>query len=82
MNYVVYILYSERLGRYYVGHTSNITDRLQRHNTGRSTYTSKGMPWSLVKEFLCADRGQAVRLEKEIKGRGIKRYIEDNNIGM
>jgi putative endonuclease len=82
MNYVVYILYSESLGKYYVGHTNNIKERLKRHNTGRSTYTSKGMPWNLAKEYLCASRSEAVQLEKEIKSRGIKRYIEDNNIGM
>lgn len=65
-----------------MGHTNNIKERIQRHNTGRSKYTSKGMPWSMVIEYLCASRIEAVQLEKEIKGRGIKRYIEDNNIGM
>lgn len=33
--YYVYMLYSAILDRYYVGQTSNLEDRLKRHNQGR-----------------------------------------------
>ncbi|WP_370281134.1 GIY-YIG nuclease family protein [Robiginitalea marina] len=78
MNYLVYVLYSKKLNRYYVGNTQNLEDRLQRHNTGGSKYTSRGIPWNLVRCFECSTRSEAVRLERQIKARGINRYLEEN----
>jgi len=46
--FLVYILYSETTGRYYVGHTADTLDRLTRHNDGRSTSTKSGRPWTLI----------------------------------
>jgi putative endonuclease len=48
MQYHVYILYSKKLNRFYVGQTSNLNNRLIEHNTGESPYTSAGIPWTLV----------------------------------
>ncbi|QYH39290.1 GIY-YIG nuclease family protein [Algoriphagus sp. NBT04N3] len=39
MEFVVYILFSERLGKYYVGQTSDLDKRLKRHNSGRERFT-------------------------------------------
>ncbi len=36
MGYCVYIVQSEKDGTYYVGHTNNLGERLDRHNSGRS----------------------------------------------
>ena len=44
----VYILFSERLNKYYVGSTTNIERRIIEHNTGLSTFTKSGMPWSVA----------------------------------
>jgi len=38
--YFTYILYSESLGKYYKGSTSNVEKRLKRHNSGSEKYTS------------------------------------------
>ncbi|TWR24493.1 hypothetical protein FPZ42_15445 [Mucilaginibacter achroorhodeus] len=32
MEYFCYIIYSERLDKYYVGHTENLNTRLKQHN--------------------------------------------------
>ena len=42
-----YILYSEKLNKYYVGACIDIDRRLKEHNTGHSKYTSTGLPWIL-----------------------------------
>ncbi|WP_211315893.1 GIY-YIG nuclease family protein [Maribacter polysiphoniae] len=55
MEFVVYILYSESLGKYYVGQTNNIQKRLITHNRGGKKYTSKGRPWILIKTYPCTD---------------------------
>ena len=80
MNFKVYILWSESLQKYYVGSTNNLEDRLQRHNAGYEKFTSKGKPWKLIYKVECLDRKEAVNLERKIKSRGIKRYLEDNKI--
>jgi putative endonuclease len=48
MTYPVYILYSHKRDRFYVGQTTNAESRLIEHNNGESIYTSQGMPWSLL----------------------------------
>ncbi|MCM4173443.1 excinuclease ABC subunit C [Arenibacter sp. TNZ] len=77
MDYVVYILFSETADRYYVGHTNNVEKRLVTHNNGGKKYPSKGRPWILIKIYPCADRTEAVQLERKIKKRGIKRYLDE-----
>ena len=77
MDYVVYILFSETADRYYVGQTNNVEKRLVTHNSGGKKYTSKARPWILIKTFPCTDRIEAVQLERKIKKRGIKRYLDE-----
>ena len=77
MAYTVYIMESERTGRYYVGSTADVEERLTRHNQGRSKYTKSGIPWKVVYTEQCETRAQAVRREKQIKGRKSRAYIED-----
>ena len=48
MQYHIYILYSKKLKRFYVGQTINLSNRLTEHNSGESPYTSAGIPWHLV----------------------------------
>ncbi|MEC3908225.1 GIY-YIG nuclease family protein [Tamlana sp. 2201CG12-4] len=78
MKFEVYILFSSSLNRYYVGHTNNFEKRLSTHNSGGKKYTSKGRPWILVKKYICITRSEAMQLERKIKKRGIKRFLEKN----
>jgi len=43
-----YILFSEKLNKYYVGSTSDIERRLEEHNRGKEKFTSIGKPCILV----------------------------------
>jgi putative endonuclease len=76
----VYILYSSSLGKFYVGSTDNIERRIDQHNSGRSNFSSKGIPWKLITRIECKNRSEAMGLEIQIKKRGIKRYLEDNHL--
>ncbi len=78
MNYKVYVLFSKKLKKYYVGYTKDLEDRLIRHNTGRSRFTSKGIPWEMIKFYSCETRKEAITLERRIKGRGVTRFLEEN----
>jgi putative endonuclease len=82
MEYYVYILYSKISSRYYVGQTADIDKRLKRHNRGYVPSTKSGTPWELVLQIKVSDRSEAILLEKKIKKRGAKRFIEDNQFGV
>jgi len=43
----VYILYSKELDRYYVGSTSNLQERLNKHLSSNKGFTSKAKDWEL-----------------------------------
>ncbi len=77
MKFHVYILRSKVSGRYYCGQTGNLTDRLERHNGGRSKATKADRPWMLAWSRELLTRSEAVKLEAKIKSRGIERYLED-----
>jgi putative endonuclease len=76
MRYFVYILQSSVGGSFYVGHTSNLEDRLARHNEGRSAYTRAKGPWRLLYQEAFDSRSEASKREREIKGKKGRAYIE------
>ena len=78
MEYWVYILFSENLNKYYVGSTNDLEKRLSVHNKGGKKYTTKGISWVLIKYYSCDFRKEAMQLERKIKKRGIKRYLDEN----
>jgi putative endonuclease len=78
--YYVYILYSQKIDKYYAGLTIDVQNRLAQHNAGISAYTLKGILWELVYYFDVLSIQEAKLLEKSIKGLGIKRFLEDKGI--
>jgi putative endonuclease len=69
MPYFTYILYSEKLKRFYTGTTDNLEQRIIEHNSGSysNSYTTKGIPWILFLKIECSSSQQAYNLEKFIK---------------
>ncbi|MEP2770543.1 MAG: GIY-YIG nuclease family protein [Fulvivirga sp.] len=78
----VYIIYSKTSSRYYVGQTANITDRIERHNQGMVKSTKFGVPWIIVWQLEVSSRSEAMILEKKIKKRGARRFVDDYNRGV
>lgn len=84
--YYVYIIFSQKLKSFYIGYTENLKDRVKRHNTNRSEFTSKGTPWILAHYQAFAEKEDAQREEKFLKtGKGrerknflLKTFIEKN----
>ena len=76
--YCVYILYSATIEQYYCGQTKNLSVRLVNHNFGNTLSNKHGIPWILIGFINCETRSQAMTLEKKIKKRGIKRWLETN----
>jgi putative endonuclease len=80
MSYSVYILKSETTGRYYCGYTDNLIRRINQHNdpnyTGSKTTKRFRGPWSIIWHKEICTRSGAMALEKKIKKRGVKRFLE------
>jgi putative endonuclease len=77
MSYFVYILYSEKCDKYYVGQTGSLEKRIEEHNIGKGgSFSSICLPWKLVYHEPFATRSEAVRREGDIKGKKSRKYIE------
>ena len=74
--YFVYIIYSPKLNRYYIGYTEDFSRRLVEHNSGKSNYTSKTNDWILKYTESFSTRLEAHRRELEIKNKKSRKYIE------
>ena len=75
--FCAYIIFSEKLNRFYIGTTDNFADRFKEHNsaTYSDSYTAKGIPWSefiVIKNLVSK---QAYSIEKHIKNMKSKKYI-------
>ena len=51
----------------YVGLTSNLKERLQAHNAGKSPHTSKFRPWKVAVAIRFGADSKAVAFEKYLK---------------
>ncbi|MEW6701400.1 MAG: GIY-YIG nuclease family protein [Bacteroidota bacterium] len=72
-----YILFSEKISKYYIGCTDNLTWRLERHNLGWGKFTKRGIPWKLVYFENFINKSDAFKREREIKNKKSRKYIED-----
>ncbi|MBD3636515.1 MAG: GIY-YIG nuclease family protein [Crocinitomicaceae bacterium] len=73
MVFYVYILYSEKFDKYYIGQTNHLQARINRHNKGIVTYTKPYIPWVLAWSCEKATRSDAMTLEKKLKNLNRKR---------
>ena len=76
MSFSVYILYSKKLDKHYIGCTSDLKKRVGEHNSGISTFTSKASDWELKHSEQFESREEAMKREKEIKSKKSRKYIE------
>ncbi|MGO8713914.1 MAG: GIY-YIG nuclease family protein [Rhizomicrobium sp.] len=67
MKYVYIISSIAEPGRYYVGLTDDLRNRLQAHNQGAVSHTSKYRPWQLKTYVGFSDTDRASAFEKYLK---------------
>ena len=77
MDYV-YILFSEKIDRFYIGYTSNLDERLQFHkDPDPNKYTYNADDWVLFYKISCVSKQQALVIEKHIKRMKSTTYIRN-----
>lgn len=74
----VYILYSPKLDKYYIGSCENFTIRFQQHRETffPKSFTSKSNDWEVFYFLEDLDYMQARKIEVHIKKMKSKKYIE------
>ena len=66
--YKVYILYSIKFNKIYIGYTSNLEQRLLSHNElGKKGWTIKFRPWTLIHQEEYQTKEEALLREKNLK---------------
>ena len=64
----VYILQSmTHLGRHYVGVTGDLRSRLEKHNAGEVTHSSKYAPWKVKTYVAFSDEQRDFEFERYLK---------------
>ncbi len=76
MAFHMYILRSVSTGKFYVGHTENLTKRLFEHNHNRTLSIRNRGPWELVYSEEFRTRSEASRREREVKSMKSHKWIE------
>ena len=66
--YYVYLIESiSAQGERYLGMTTDLKERLQEHNAGKSSHISKFKPWKLTTYIEFNDRAKAEAFERYLK---------------
>ena len=64
--FFVYILYSVKFDKYYIGQTQHLAIRFENHDTGKVKSTKPYLPWELARIIEKSTRSEAMRLEKKL----------------
>ena len=65
--FFVYIMYSQKIDKYYIGYTADIKDRLAKHNRKSNGFSSRGRPWTVVYSEEYESKNEAMEREKQLK---------------
>ena len=82
----LYILYSQKIDKYYIGESPDIVNRLEQHNSHyfKKAFTKAADDWEIAVAMELNNKCDAVYLEKFIKRMKSKTFIQkiakNNNI--
>ena len=67
MEFIVYILFSETKNRFYIGFTSDMEQRIMRHNQKSKGFTGNVNDWKIVYTEKYDSKEEAYTREQQIK---------------
>ncbi len=73
-----YIIHSASIDKYYTGHTPNLVNRLDQHNTHYFSrgFTKSAEDWKIVLTKNCSNKQNAMYLERFIKRMKSRKFIQ------
>lgn len=75
--YYLYILKSKVKIINYVGITNNLTRRLKEHNSGKSSFTKRYLPWDIIYTEELLNRLEARKREKYFKSSSGRKFLKN-----
>jgi putative endonuclease len=75
--YFTYVIWSSRLQKRYVGSAQNIEVRLKQHNSGKTPFTLRGIPWILIHHEVFETRSDALKREKYLKSGIGRKWLDE-----
>ena len=78
MTYYVYMLKSinnNKSNKSYVGYTSNLSERINKHNSNKGAKSTRGYKWVLIYKRYFKDKSKAMSYEYKLKKDRKKRAI-------
>jgi putative endonuclease len=79
--FTTYILENAQ-GKLYIGQTSNLEERIAKHNRGGEKYTTRKGPWSIVFQKSFYTRVEALKFERYLKALKNQKYIREKYINI
>ena len=74
--FTVYVLYSEKYNKIYIGYTSNLEQRFLSHNElSKTAYTVKYRPWKIIYTEKFENKKEAIQREKQLKSSRGRNFI-------
>ena len=74
--FYVYVLESESSGKWYIGFSSDLRKRVQRHNQSGNVSTANRGPWELIYYEAYIDKQDALGREKFLKSGSGWRFLK------
>ncbi len=65
--FYIYVIKSLKNGSLYIGFANDLKERISKHNSGKSAYTKKHMPWKLIYYEAYLSKTDALIREKRLK---------------
>ena len=77
MKFYLYILYSEKLNKYYIGSTENLGERIKKHNSNHKGFTGGAGDWRYMYTEEYSSKTESMKREREIKSWKSRKLIEN-----
>jgi len=74
--YFIYVLWSNKIQKRYIGSSENVQERLVKHNSGLSNFTSRGIPWILIHKEIFNTKSEALKREKFLKSGAGRAWLD------
>jgi putative endonuclease len=75
--YFVYVLWSNKLNKRYIGSAGNVTIRLDQHNRNMNHFTKGGKPWFLIYTEQFSTKAEALIREKFLKSGIGRKWLDE-----
>ncbi len=75
--YFIYVLVSKKDNHFYIGYTSNLLQRMNKHSKGLVKSTKYRRPFILVYYEVCYNQSSALKREKYLKTTYGHRYLKN-----